>query len=323
MAESRQEMIESKIDRGTLTAMEVDARRGGLQIKSMAEAAEFAKMMSVSQQAVPPHCRNQPGVCFAITIQAIEWRMSPFSAANKSYVVNDRVGYESQLIHAVIEQRAPITSRLRHSFSGSGPTRRCKVWATPRGETEPVAYESPEFQVITPKNSPLWKSKPDLQLYYNTSRDWARMYFPDVILGVYSDDELEDAIGTVLGQVVTPEPRSLATVAATVAAGHDTRDTIKEPVVEETPPVAEAEPPPPQVAAPPAPEPSQPSPPTERPMGDIRAFADAASKCRTLRGLRELQKSVQWPDEEHELHAAQIVDEASERLRGQPRDLLP
>lgn len=186
------EMIESKIDKGVASGLTVT--EGGMAIKDMGQVMEFSKLMAVSGQAVPPHCRNAVGVCLAITVQALEWRMSPFAVANKSYVVNDRVSYESQLIHAVIEQRAPITARLRHSFSGSGNSRKCKVWATPRGESEPMIYESPEFAAITPKNSPLWKTKPDLQLYYNTSRDWARMYFPDVIMGVYSQDEMQDLI---------------------------------------------------------------------------------------------------------------------------------
>jgi hypothetical protein len=185
---STTELIESKIDRGLANRIAVDS--GGLDIHNMGEAMEFAKLMAVSGTAVPAHCRNAPGLCLAICVQAMEWRMSPFAVANKSYVVNDRVAYESQLIHAVIEQRAPIQARLRHSFSGSGETRKCKVWATVIGETEPMEYESPEIKAIVPKNSPLWKSKPDLQLYYNTTRDWARMYFPDVIMGVYSDDEI-------------------------------------------------------------------------------------------------------------------------------------
>lgn len=187
------EMIESKIDKTAIQNLSVTTASGGISFLTMSDAAEFAKLMSVSEQAVPAHCRNRPGVCLALTIQAIEWRMSPFAVANKSYVVNDRVAYESQLIHAVIEQRAPITCRLRHTFSGSGDTRKCKVWATAKGEEDPLVYESPEFKNISPKNSPLWKTKPDLQLYYNASRDWARMYFPDVILGVYAEDELAES----------------------------------------------------------------------------------------------------------------------------------
>jgi hypothetical protein len=185
---TKSELIESSIDKSVAKAMTF--ANGSVSCKDMGDVMEFAKLMSVSGQAIPPHLRGNPGFCLAICIQAMEWRFSPFAVANKSYVVNDRVGYESQLIHAVIEERAPIEGRLRHTFSGEGDKRRCTVWADIAGSDEPLEYTSPEIGSITPKNSPLWKSKPDLQLFYNTSRDWARVYFPEVILGVYSDDEL-------------------------------------------------------------------------------------------------------------------------------------
>lgn len=191
---NRTELIESKIDREVAGKLSINLRAGGASFENMAEVMEFAKLMAISHQAVPPHCRDNPGVCLGVTIQAVEWRMSPFAVANKSYIVNDRLSYESQLIHAVIEQRAPIKGRLRHSYSGEGAKRKCRVWAIDRESGEDLSYESPEFAAITPKNSPLWKSKPDLQLYYNTSRDWARVYYPDVILGVYSNDELIDSM---------------------------------------------------------------------------------------------------------------------------------
>jgi len=187
--QTKQELIESKIDKGAVSKMVIGD--GGLQIQNMAELMEFAKTMAIAGQAVPPHCRNQVGLCLAVCLQALEWRMSPFAVANKSYAVNDRIAYESQLIHAVIEQRAPIQGRLRHEFFGEGDKRQCRVWAVDKNEAEPLSYTSPVISAITPKNSPLWKSKPDLQLYYNTSRDWARVYYPDVIMGVYSDDEIE------------------------------------------------------------------------------------------------------------------------------------
>lgn len=187
------ELIERKIDRPTTNAMSVAGRDlGVVKFTNMGELMEFAKMMAIAGTAVPPHLRNNAGACLAICIQAVEWRMSPFAVAGKSYVVNDRVGWESQLVHAVIEQRAPISSRIRHSFSGEGNNRTCKVWATLRGESEPLELTSPPFGTIQPKNSPLWKSKPDIQLYYSTVRDFCRVYFPDVLLGVYSEDELVD-----------------------------------------------------------------------------------------------------------------------------------
>lgn len=118
--------------------------------------------------------------------------MSPFSVANKSYSVNDRLAYESQLIHAVVEARAPLKQRLRKKYAGEGEKRRCTVIGHFKGEVEPIEYESPEFGRITPKNSPLWKSDPDQQLWYYSVRAWARANCPDVLLGIYSADELQD-----------------------------------------------------------------------------------------------------------------------------------
>lgn len=134
-------------------------------------------------------------MCLAVCIQALEWRFSPFAVANKSYEVQGRLCFESQLVHALIEQRAPIRGRLQHRFEGEGDERKCIVWATLRDTGETMEYTSSAISKITPKNSPLWKTKPDLQLYYNASRDFCRAYFPDVLLGVYSQDELRDHVG--------------------------------------------------------------------------------------------------------------------------------
>jgi hypothetical protein len=187
--------IEDRIDRVAASTLEVSDALGGLRFQNMVEVMEFAKCMAVADTAVPKHLRGNPGMCLAICVQALEWRFSPFAVANKSYVVNDRIGYESQLVHAVIEQRAPIIGRMRHKFEGEGDDRRCIVSATLRETGETLEYTSPAFAKIQPKNSPLWKTKPDLQLYYNTSRDFCRAYFPDVLLGVYSQEELRDHVG--------------------------------------------------------------------------------------------------------------------------------
>jgi hypothetical protein len=189
----RTERIENRIDRQAVGAIAVSIAAGGVNFQSVIDLMEFAKLMAISGICVPKHLRNEPGACLAICMQAVEWRMSPYAVANKSYSVNDRIAYESQLIHAVIEQRAPLKGRLRTTYAGAGETRTCTVTGHIKGEDEPLVFTSAPFGHIQPKNSPLWKSKPDLQLFYNASRDWARMYFPDLILGVYSSDEIEPA----------------------------------------------------------------------------------------------------------------------------------
>ena len=152
----------------------------------------FAKMMAISSVAVPKHLRGNPGACLAVVIQAIEWRLSPYAVANKSYSVNDRLAFESQLIQAVILQRAPIKGRLKVHYRGEGAARVCHVSAELK-DGELVDYTSPPFGDITPKNSPLWKSDPDQQHYYYSARALCRRHFPDVLLGIYARDELEDS----------------------------------------------------------------------------------------------------------------------------------
>lgn len=185
-----EERISNRIDTGVTRGLAISDRAGGIAFASMDEAMTFAKLMAISSVAVPKHLRGVPGACLAIVIQAIEWKMSPYAVANKSYSVNDRLAYESQLIQAVILQRAPIIGRFKVEYTGDGDNRVCKVWAKLKDSEDTVEYISPPFGKITPKNSPLWKSDPDQQQFYYSGRALCRRHFPDVLLGVYADDEI-------------------------------------------------------------------------------------------------------------------------------------
>lgn len=169
----------------------LSAAAGGLAFDSMLQVMEFAKLMAIAGVAVPPHCQGNPGVCLAITVKAVAWRMEPFAVAEKSYVVNNRVGYESQLVHAVVEARAPIQKRLDVRYEGAGPTRTCTVIGM-FTDGEEREYTTPEIGSIKTQNSPLWKSDPDQQLWYFAVRSWARRWCPEVLLGVYTREELDE-----------------------------------------------------------------------------------------------------------------------------------
>lgn len=182
-------------ERGALTGdIGMGQHRGGATFQNMLQVMEFAKLMAVSDVAVPKHLRGNPGACLRIVMQADAWGMEPFAVADKSYSVNDRLAYESQLIHALIERRAPLEKRLRPHWTGEGPTRKCIVTGWAIGETDPFVWDGqPEIAKIKVKNSPEWSNNPDKQLFYHASRDWARIFFPDVLLGVYSREEMAAA----------------------------------------------------------------------------------------------------------------------------------
>lgn len=188
--DERRAAIESKIDTGRTSDMMLSGASGGLMFRNVGEAMEAAKLMALSDKAVRPHLRNNPGACFGIVIQAVEWGMSPYAVGNKSYLVNDQFAYESQLIQAVILRRAPLQDQLiNFEYLGEGGKRRCLAWATTLSGKR-VEYLSPEFDKVHPKNSPLWKSDPDMQFSYYSGRGLCRKHFPHVLLGVYAADEL-------------------------------------------------------------------------------------------------------------------------------------
>lgn len=162
---------------------------GMLAPRSLGEVVAFAQVMARADIALPKHLRGNDGACLSVAMQAMRWEMDPFAVANKSYSVNDRLAYEAQLCAAVVNMRAPIIGRPRYVYSGDGATRTCQVICQ-MIDGEEREYTSPQFQQITVKNSPLWKSDPDQQLGYFAIRSWARRHTPEVLLGVYTPDEV-------------------------------------------------------------------------------------------------------------------------------------
>lgn len=170
--------------------------------QNLGEVVKFAEVMARADIALPKHLRGNAGACMAVALQAMEWNLSPFAVASKSYAVNGAIAYEAQLIAAVVNTRSGIKGRLRYQFDGEGPSLTCTVTGVLDGEE--CTYTSPPMGSITTKNSPLWKSDPQQQLGYFAARSWARRHCPEVILGVYDRDEAEEFRGPDNAKNITP-----------------------------------------------------------------------------------------------------------------------
>ncbi len=171
--------------------------------QNLGEVVKFAEVMCRADIALPQHLRGNAGACMAVAMQALEWQMSPFAVASKSYAVGGRIAYEAQLIAAVVNTRSGIKGRLRYSYEGEGQSLTCTVTGVLDGDE--CTYTSPPMGSITTKNSPLWKSDPQQQLGYFAARSWARRHCPEVILGVYDRDEAEEFRGPDNARDVTPK----------------------------------------------------------------------------------------------------------------------
>lgn len=168
----------------------------------MHRALNMALHMSNSNVTIPKHLHKNQGDCFAVVLQSMQWGMNPFAVAQKTHIVNGTLGYEAQLVNAVIITRAPVTGRLQFDWYGDwtkvngkedkSPERGVRVWATLKGEDEPRILDIGMHQVGTVRNSPMWVADPRQQLAYLAIKRWSRLYCPDVILGVYTPDEFDE-----------------------------------------------------------------------------------------------------------------------------------
>lgn len=208
---------------------------------SMDRLERLSDFMASGKTTVPQHLRGSKGDCFAIALQSMQWGMNPFAVAQKTHLVNGVLGYEAQLVAAVINSSGIVTDRF--NFDWFGPWEKIigkfkevesktkkddngypkkyivpdwktadeiglgvKVWATLRGESSPRVLTLLLTQART-RNSTLWTEDPKQQLAYLAQKRWARLHAPDAILGVYTPDELQEPCEKFMGDAdVVPPP---------------------------------------------------------------------------------------------------------------------
>lgn len=187
--------------------------------EGMDRLVRFATLMADSKATVPQHLAGKPADCLAVTMQAAQWGMNPFAVAQKTHVVNGTLGYEAQLVNAVVSSSNLLSTRLNYRWDGDwskvngksdkSPSLTVTVSAVLKGEAEPRELTISMAQAGV-RNSPLWEQDPRQQLAYLCVKRWARLHAPDVLLGVYTPDELQET---------TPRVERDITPAAATAQG--------------------------------------------------------------------------------------------------------
>lgn len=200
----------------------------------------IAEIMATGRSTIPKHLQGNKGDCLAVVIQATQWKMNPFAVAQKTHIVNGTLGYEAQLVNAVITTSGAIEGRPDYDWFGpwekiigkfktvTSNTKKdddgkpktyivpdwdpkdevglgVRVFATVKGEAAPRVLELLLTQVRT-RNSTLWTEDPKQQIGYLAIKRWSRLHTPDVMLGVYTPDELSIAAPKDMGNVEEVPP---------------------------------------------------------------------------------------------------------------------
>lgn len=248
-------MLHTETESTALQVMPGTASAGALLMNdaSMDKLERLAELMASGKATVPAHLKGSKGDCFAIALQSMQWGMNPFAVAQKTHLINGTLGYEAQLVAAVINNSGLLKERLKFEWSGAwekiigkfkqveSPTKKdentglpkkyivpdwnladeqglkVKVWATLKGESQPRVLELLMMQARV-RNSTLWTEDPKQQLAYLAEKRWARLHTPDVILGVYTPDELQSPGEHFMGMADVVEPGESAPASAETAS---------------------------------------------------------------------------------------------------------
>ena len=89
-----------------------------MDMASMERLERIADIMASGKTTVPSHLRGSKGDCFAVAMQSMQWGMNPFAVAQKTHLVNGTLGYEGQLVAAVINNSRVVTDRFKFEWFG-------------------------------------------------------------------------------------------------------------------------------------------------------------------------------------------------------------
>jgi len=159
-------------------------------LSTLEEAVNFAGQMAKAN-LLPAHLKGSPADCLRVVMQAARWQMDPFSVADKTSVISGKLMYEGQLVSAVVNARGNLAKRLDYKFDGEGEKRVLTVTGTLKGEAEPreITLDIVMARKIN-KNGQI-NQNPDQQMCYIGARMWARRHTSELMLGVYTPDEID------------------------------------------------------------------------------------------------------------------------------------
>lgn len=182
------------------------------------EAAQRMVRPLAASSLVPTTFQGNVGDCLIALETAQRIGASPLMVMQNLYIVHGKPAWSSQFLVACINASKKFTP-LRYRMTGEKGTDSygCVAWAKDRdGEV----LESPEVTIGMAKaegwftkNGSKWKTMPELMLRYRCATLFARLFAPELTMGMQTEEEVID----VTPVVTEARPSKFETKAGAVA----------------------------------------------------------------------------------------------------------
>jgi hypothetical protein len=177
-----------------------------------------AKMLS-SSTLVPKEFQSNMANCAIGLNIAKRLGADPFMVLQNIDIIHGRPSFRASFLIAMVNASGRFTP-LQFRLDGTGEKRGCVAFATNKETGEIV--EGPEVTMAmakaegwSTKSGSKWLTMPELMLRYRSAAFFARIYAPDITLGMQTAEEVYDAQPI---RDVTPRQGFAAAIAAPVEA---------------------------------------------------------------------------------------------------------
>ena len=202
-------------------------------IDSFESAQRMAKALATSNM-VPQAYQNRIDNCLVAMELASRTGSSVLAVMQSVDMIHGKPSWRSNYIIGAVNSCGRF-SPLRFKMDGVGDSQSCVAFATDRESGEIV--EGPPCSIAMAKaegwygrNGSKWPTMPDLMLKYRAATYFGRIYAPDILLGMQSEDEIRDITPARVVQD-QPQPNETSLVDAANAAARSTKQRSRRPRV--------------------------------------------------------------------------------------------
>lgn len=166
-------------------------------------AQRMAKALSASA-IIPKEFQNNIPNCLIALELSHRMGVSPMMVMQNLNIIYGRPSFSSSFLIAMINSSNRFKGGLRFKYTGEGDNRSCYAWTVDgdatiiEGPTSSIAMAKAEgwYDRKSKDGSSIskWRTMPEIMLAYRAASFFARLYAPELMMGMKSVEEIEDAV---------------------------------------------------------------------------------------------------------------------------------
>jgi len=284
----------------------------GIYTPGYFEQSQRVAASLAASSLVPDSYRNKPENCLIALDMSQRLQANPMAIMQSLYIVHGRPAWASTFVAGAVNTCGRFEP-VQYIMEGEGETRSCYCEATIKSTKEKV--QGPKVTIAMAKaegwfskKGSKWQTMPELMLRYRAVTFFGRLYAPEVLLGMQTEDEVIDVQATVTEEsniipagIVGKEPEAEAEPPK--PAKRRTRKPKTEPAPLEERPA-------PETTSPPDPEP-EPEPEPEQPelvtSAEIPDRFEASKEAQQINAIL-IENGHRWADLDFFLKTEQDYD---------------